>query len=128
MLKFHRNFWNFFELLGYFLAYAIVLTISLSFLKGYPESSWRIPFTLAPVIPIAFMMIAVIRGVRQMDEMHRQIQLEALVFAFCTAVLLSISYGFLENVGFPSINWIWCGFGMIGLWGIGGTIASMRYR
>ena len=117
-----------FEMLGGFLAYAIVLSVSLSFLKGYPESSWRIPFTLAPVIPIAFMMGAVIRGVRRMDEMHKQIQLEALVFAFCATMFLSISYGFLENVGFPSVNWMWVGFSMVALWGIGGAIASMRYR
>lgn len=117
-----------FEMLGGFLAYAIVLSVSLSFLKGYPESSWRIPFSLAPVIPIAFMMGAVIRGVRRMDEMHKQIQLEALVFAFCATMFLSISYGFLENVGFPSVNWMWVGFSMVALWGIGGAIASMRYR
>ena len=117
-----------FEMLGGFLAYAIVLSVSLSFLKVHPHSAWRIPMTLAPVIPIAFMMSAAIRGVRRMDEMQKQIQLEALVFAFCATTFLSISYGFLENVGFPSINWMWAGVGMIGLWGIGGAIASMRYR
>ena len=116
-----------FEMLGGFLAYAIVLSASLSFLKAHPHSSWRILVTLAPVIPIAFCMITVIRGVRRMDEMQKQIQLEALVFAFCTTVLLSISYGFLENVGFPRVNWMWVGVGMIGLWGIGGAIARMRY-
>ncbi len=60
-----------------------------------------------------------------MDKMHKQIQLEALAFAFCATMFLSISYGFLENVGFPSINWMWVGGIMIGLWGIGGAIASM---
>lgn len=116
------------EMLGGFLAYAILLSVSLSFLKSHPHSSWRIPITLAPVIPIAFIMVTVIRGVRRMDEMHKRIQLEALVFAFCATMFLSISYGFLENVGFPAINWMWVGVGMIGLWGIGRTIASIRYR
>ena len=117
-----------FDLTGSLLAYAIVLVASLSFLKAHPESSWRIPVTLAPVIPIVFMIIAVIREVRQMDEMHKQIQLEALVFAFCATVPLSISYGFLENIGFPSVNWMFVGCGMMGLWGIGVAVASMRYR
>ena len=117
-----------FKLTGSLLAYAIVLGASLSFLKAHPESSWRIPITLAPVIPVVFMIIAVIRGVHQMDEMHKQIQLEALDFAFCATVLLSISYGFLENIGFPSVNWMFVGCGMVGLWGIGVAIASMRYR
>ena len=117
-----------FEFTGSLLAYAIVLGASLSFLKAHPESSWRIAITLAPVFPIAFLMIAVIRGVRRMDEMHKQIQLEGLVFAFCATVLLSISYGFLENIGFPSVNGMFVGCGMVGLWGIGVVIASMKYR
>ena len=52
MLKRHY----FFEFLGAFLAYAIVLVVSLSFLKVHPHSAWQIPMTLAPVIPIGFMM------------------------------------------------------------------------
>lgn len=59
---------------GTMLAYVIILHVSILFLKAYPDSSWRIPVALAPVIPLVFALIAVIRGIRRMDEMQRRIQ------------------------------------------------------
>ncbi len=112
---------------GTMLAYVVILYVSILFLKAYPDSSWRIPMALVPVIPLVFALIAVIRGIRRMDEMQRRIQFEAVAFAFCAAILGSISYGFLENVGFPPINWIWIGAGMIALWGIGLIFSRRRY-
>ena len=109
------------------LGYLIITHFSILFLKGNPDSSWRIPIALTPIIPLVFALIAVLRGIRRMDEMQSRINFEAVTFAFCTAILVSISYGFLENVGFPSVNWIWGGVGMIALWGIGLMFARRRY-
>ena len=113
---------------GTMLAYSVVLIVSLMFLRENPDSSWRIPVTVAPVIPIIFVMLAVIRGVRRMDEMRKHIHLEAVIIAFLATVILCFSYGFLENVGFPSFNTMWVGVAMICLWGIGQLLANRKYQ
>ena len=110
------------------LAYSAVLIVSLMFLRENPDSSWRIPVTVAPVIPIIFVMLAVIRGVRRMDEMRRHIHLEVVIIAYLATVILCFSYGFLENVGFPSFNTMWVGVAMICLWGIGQLLVNRKYQ
>lgn len=113
---------------GSMLAYSAILVVSLMFLREHPESPWRVPVTVAPVIPIVFMMLAVIRSGRRMDEMRRYIHLEAVIIAYLATVILCFSYGFLENVGFPSFNTMWVGVAMIFLWGIGQLLANRKYR
>jgi hypothetical protein len=61
-------------------------------------------------------------------ELGRRIQLEALAVGFGAAGMLTLAYGFLENAGFPQLSYIWVFPTMIALWGIGGAIASYRYR
>lgn len=119
---------NLLEFGGSMLVYSVVLIVSLTFLGENPDSSWRIPVTVAPVIPIIFVMLAVIRGVRRMDEMRRHIHLEAVIIAFLATVILCFSYGFLENLGFPSFNTMWVGVAMICLWGIGQLLANRKYQ
>ena len=116
------------ELAGSILAYAVVVVVSLMFLRENPDSPWRIPVTVAPVIPIVFMMLAVIRFVRCMDEMLRHLNLEAVLIAYIATLILCFSYGFLENVGFPSFNTMWVGFAMILLWSVGQLVAGRKYR
>jgi len=113
---------------GSMLAYSIALVMSLMFLRENPDSPWRIPVTVAPVVPIVFLMLAVIRSVRRMDELRRHIHLEAVIIAYLTTVILCFSYGFLENVGLPSFNTMWIGVAMICLWGIGQLLANRKYR
>ena len=83
--------------------YTILLTGSLTLLQHLENASTalRIVITLAPVLPAGLMCWAIVRNLRRMDEMHLRIQLEALGFAFAASALLTFSYGFLENVGFP---------------------------
>jgi len=63
-----------------------------------------------------------------MDELGRRIQLEALAFGFGTAGFVTFAYGFLESAGFPQLSYVWVFPTMIALWGIGGAVASYRYR
>jgi hypothetical protein len=110
-------------------AYMVVLIASETLINISPSSAWwRIPLALTPVIPIVFAMIAYMRFMSRMDELQRRIQFEALAFSFGSSALLTFSYGFLENVGFPHISLTFVFPLMIALWGIGGAIASRRYR
>lgn len=110
--------------------YMVLLTVSLYLLKD-PQgfgTGLRVVITLLPVIPAGLMCWAIVRQLRTLDEMHLRIQFEALGFAFAASALLTFSYGFLENVGFPHISWV-CVWPVMGLmWIIGLALARRRYQ
>jgi len=108
-------------------AYVIVLWISVSSLERI-DQPLKTAVALVPLIPAGFALVAYLRFLGRMDELGKRIQLEALAFGFGAAGVLTFAYGFLENAGFPQLSYIWVFPVMIALWGIGGAIASYRYR
>jgi len=54
--------------------------------------------------------------------------LEAAAFAYPAMVILSITYGFLQNVGFPQVNWMFAGVDLMILYGLGQLLSWWRYR
>lgn len=110
-------------------AYVIVLIGSIALINVSPNSAWwRIPLALAPVVPALFALGTYMRFFSRIDELQRRIQSEALAFGFASAGILTFSYGFLENVGFPRLSWIFVFPLMIAMWGIGAAIAARRYQ
>src|SRR5690606_31140639 len=109
-------------------AYAVVLTISILLIQAYEDAWWRYFVAVAPVVPIIFAVMAVVRRVRTLDELQQRIQLEALAFAFACTAVLTFTYGFLELVGLPHLDWLWVLPLMSVLWAVGLAIASWRYR
>ncbi|HOA25767.1 MAG: hypothetical protein WBH90_11325 [Aggregatilineales bacterium] len=109
-------------------AYAVVLTISILLIQAYEDAWWRYFVAVAPVVPIIFAVMAVVRRVRTLDELQQRIQLEALAFAFCATAIVTFTYGFLELVGLPHLDWLWVFPLMCSLWAVGLGIASWRYR
>lgn len=116
------------ELLAAIFAYAIVLVVAVTLLNLYPESPLRIPIALAPMVPACFIPIVIVRMLGRIDELQRQIQLEAFGFAFGGTAVLTFAYGFLQLVGFPPVSWFFVWPLMAVLWAIGGAWASRRYR
>ena len=117
------------EFLTAMAAYVIVLPICILLINASPHSAWwRIPLALIPVIPILFAMRAFMRFFSTMDELQRQIQLEAFAFSFGATCIVTFSYSLLTDVGFPVISWGWIFPLMVALWGIGQGVATRRYR
>ncbi len=108
-------------------AYVIVVLVSIRLVGGLDQPIKTL-VALAPLIPATLALFAYLRFLGRMDELGRRIQLEALAFGFGAAGMLTFAYGFLENAGFPQLSYIWVFPTMIALWGIGGAIASNRYR
>ena len=110
--------------------YMVVLCTSLYLLQQFHDMGrlLRTLVSLAPVLPAGLMCWAIVRQMRRLDEMHLRIQFEALGFAFAASALLTFSYGFLENVGFPHITWHWVWPVMGMMWILGLAIARRRYR
>ena len=108
--------------------YVLTLFISIRLMQALGDSPWRIPAALLPMIPIAMGVSAFLRFFREMDELQKQIQLEALAFAFAATGLLTFSYGLLQNAGLPQMSFIAVFPLMIALWGLGSFMASRRYE
>jgi ABC-type cobalamin transport system permease subunit len=108
-------------------AYVIVVLVSIK-LVGSLDQPIKTLVAITPLVPAALALFAYLRFLSRMDELGRRIQLEALAFGFGAAGMLTFAYGFLENGGFRQLSYIWVFPLMIFLWGVGGAIASYRYR
>ncbi len=116
------------EMIAVFVLYSVLLLLSLRWLSAHPINPWRIPVALIPMLPSLLIVVAVVRYLRRVDELQRQIQLEALGFAFAGTAIITFGYGFLEGVGFPRVSAfvVWPIMGT--LWLLGTVVFSRRYR
>ena len=70
-------------------------------IEALPQGSWgALAVALLPVPALAWLIHTVRRGIREMDELERRIQLEALAFAFPVALLIVFTAGLLDLAGF----------------------------
>ena len=114
---------------GAMVAYAVVLIASVTAIQSFRlAGAARALVGIAPIVPTIFALLSFVRFLGRMDELQRRIQLEALGFGFGATAILTFAYGFLELAGFPRISLIWILPLMVVLWGIGGAVASWRYR
>ena len=127
-----NRFWNRYhaELGGALILYALVLAASLRFLSddAITQPWLRILVTLAPMVPCGLGCWAILRQMRRVDEFHVRVQFEAIGFAFAATALLSLGYGFLENVGLPRLSLFVVWPVMAACWILGGLISARRYR
>ena len=77
-------------------AYVVVLFVSVWLLKQVEEPALRALLALAPVPPIALALRAMVRYVRDTDEMQQRIELEAICIATAFVCLLYMAGGFLQ--------------------------------
>lgn len=110
-------------------AYVVVLIGSLVLVTGGTVTGlWATVVSLAPMLPALGVAVAVMRQLRASDELQRRIQLEALSLAFAGTALITFSYGFLENVGYPKLSMFFVWPLMAVLWIIGGILSGRRFR
>jgi hypothetical protein len=116
------------ELFTAIAAYALTLFASISLVNANNTVWWRYIVVLIPMVPAVFVLRAVIRQLARMDELQRNIQLEALAFAFGATAILTFSYGFLERVGLPELSMFFVWPVMAVFWIIGLGIANRKYQ
>ena len=109
--------------------YALILIASISALKNieFPKGA-QIVIALAPIFPMLFVIVAILRALRDSDELIQRIQLQAVVFSAITTGLLTFSYGFLENIGFPKLPTIWILPMLFALWGLSLGYFNQRHQ
>jgi hypothetical protein len=109
------------------LAYVVLLFGSIFWIKAHLQSPVRFAVTLLPMIPLIYLARASVGRLTRLDEMQRQVQLGALGVTVLATALLTLTYGFLENVGAPQLSLIWIWPIMGAVWGISSCIAARYY-
>lgn len=84
------------EFLPAMLGYVVTLLASVWLLKHVDEPGLRALVALLPVPPIAMALRAIVRYIRDADELQRRIELEAVSIATACVSLLYMTGGFLQ--------------------------------
>jgi CDP-diglyceride synthetase len=110
-------------------AYVALLVFSQIVLSnGIERTMIAAIISLLPMLPAIFICAVIVRTIRQMDEMQRKLQFEALAMAFAGTALITFGYGFLEGSGLPKVSMFVVWPIMAALWFIGVMIGRIRFR
>ncbi len=94
----------------------------------HASGTWKILLALTPLIPLIVLFASAIQMIRSIDELERQIHLEALAISAGATALLSITYGFLEVAHFPHPSaWFTYGAVMLG-WLVATPFVTRKYK
>jgi hypothetical protein len=118
---YHHDFWP-----G--MATYVLVTVAVSIWGGLDgHGSWRFVWALAPVVPAAWIVRAVLRHVRRVDEYQKLQLLQSLAAGFAVAMLTAVTLGFLAVAGLrlEVAPWIVYGAGMLG-WAVTGIREARR--
>ncbi len=75
--------------------------------KDLQLPAWvKVTAALVPILPTAMFLWLVVSALRELDELHRRVQLEALAIAYPLAILLLVTLGFLQlAIDLPAEDW-----------------------
>ena len=109
--------------------YAALLVVSVLLLRtGAGAGSLALPDAILPMLAGPLLASAILRQIGRADELQRRMQLEAIGLSFLATALLSITYGFLENAGFPRVSMFAVWPVMAAGWVLALVAVSLRYR
>lgn len=85
------------ELMLAMLAYAVALVISIGLLRGEDQPALRFALAALPLLPVAHIIRAMVRVIRDQDELERRVDLESIAIAAAIAAFGFFSYGLLAT-------------------------------
>ena len=112
--------------------YVVLLVLSVLLLKRVEDGLLRALIALLPVPPMMLVLRAMIRYIRDADELQQRIELEAVSFATAFISLLYLTGGFLQSakvIDVPSnVAMIWV-FPLVCLsYGLAKAVVARRYH
>jgi hypothetical protein len=120
------------EFLPAMLGYVIVLPISITpLLRVELSTVGKVVVALLPVVPMVFVVRAMLRHMLRQDELQQRIELQAVAITCAVIGMASFSLGFLQNVRvLPSPPWLmlWVLPLTIGVYGVVRFLLARRYR
>lgn len=107
--------------------YVIILLLSVYLLERTEQQMIRVILALLPIIPVSYGLWGYMQFIRQLDELQKRIQLEAIAFSMGLTGIITFTWGFLQGAGLPPLESIWVFPMMIAFWGVGQFIAQRQY-
>lgn len=81
-----------------------------------------------PAIPGVLLAYAIGSAIAQLDELQRRIQLEGIGIGFGMALVISMTYALLLEVGVPQVSWMLVPLLMLVCWMVGKLWTMWKYR
>ncbi|MEO5836973.1 MAG: hypothetical protein ABIQ20_09830 [Thermomonas sp.] len=120
------------EFLPAMAAYVVTLFLSVWLLKRVDEPGLRALVALLPVPAIGMALRAIIRYIRDVDELQQRIELEAVSFAAAFVSMVYIAGGFLQLakvIDIPSgVAMIWVFPLICGSYGLAKIVVARRFQ
>ena len=110
------------------LIYIGLLAWSMNWLQLHPDSTWRYPVALTPMLPGIFIALGIVRAIRKLDELAQKVLLEGLAVSFAFTLVLTLSLGLLGMAGLQQPNTAYIAFFMIVMWLVGKLFFSRKYE
>jgi hypothetical protein len=109
-------------------SYAVLLVVAIVWANGVGDSPWRFVAMALPVPALVAVVWAVVTYLREADEFQSRSTVESLAIAFGGGSLTTFTYGLMQFVGAPTLNWTWVWVVYALWWVVGGVIVRRRYR
>lgn len=106
----------------------VVTIVPISNAVANASGPWKVVLALTPLVPITAILVFAIQRFMGIDELERQIQIEALAIAAVVTALLAVTYGFLEIARLPHPS-AWFTYGVVMCaWGVATPFVSRKYK
>ncbi|MDH5832352.1 hypothetical protein [Luteimonas kalidii] len=119
-------------LMGSMAAYVAILFASVWLLRQIDAAPLRVAVALAPVVPIGFAVRAMVRFIRDLDEMQQRIELESIAIATLTVSMLYMTGGLLQQAQLLQVSggvaMIWVFPLVCFTYGLAKAFVMRRYR
>ena len=118
----------FLEMTGAMVLYVAAVAITVRVAPGMQPAGLKALVCIVPIIPIGLTIWAIARHFRRVDGYLRLAMLEEIAVAAAVTAGASLTYGFLENAGFPRLSMfvVWPVMGAA--WGALACIRELRNR
>lgn len=107
--------------------YAMLLVVGIIVVQGIPDSPWRYLVMALPVPALIWVVVSVGLYLRDADELQAKILLESLGIGFAGGSLITFTWGLMQAVGAPEVNWMLVFPVYAACWLIGRLVAGRRY-
>ncbi len=108
-------------------AYVVLLFAGIFLAQLAGSSPWRFAAMALPVPALFGVVWAVLGYLREADEFQSKSLVESLAVAFAGGSVTTFTYGLMQFVGAPVLNWTWVWLVYALWWIIGGVLVRRRY-
>ncbi len=114
-------------------AYVLLVLLYGVLIRRTEAMPWRVVLAVLPLLPIVMVIRAIVRVIRDQDELERRIDLEAIAIAAMSTGFGYFSFGFLLNADiglkFAAADVaIWVMPCLFGSFGVAKLLVARRYR